>query len=129
MCVVVRHRAFGFSGAECSPCSLLGGIGGAVDRLKFDGGGVSGEPVEHASWSDGGELLAVTDGDQLRARAFDEVGEGVEAFVVDHPGLVEEHGRRGTNMHRPGLCAGDERVECERGSFKGGTVGAESLGG
>jgi hypothetical protein len=46
---------------------LLVGVFGAVDGFQLDDGRMLGEPVEHASGSDRGELLAVANGNQLCA--------------------------------------------------------------
>ena len=105
------------------------GVVGAVDVGELGDGCVLGDAVEHAAGADRGELLAVADGDQLRSRALHELGEGVEALVVDHPGLVEEHRRVPADAHGARVRAGDQRVQGERASGKRGAVGAESLGG
>src|SRR5437016_5789577 len=63
---VVRDRALRFAGSEGCPAFALLGVAGAVDVSKLRGRRVRGEPVEHRSWTDGGQLLAVADRDQLR---------------------------------------------------------------
>ena len=92
-------------------------------------GRVLGEPVEHASGSDRGKLLAVADRDQLRACALHQLRERVEAFVVGHACLVEDHGRVGTDVDAARVRSRDERVEREGLSLERRTVGAQSLGG
>ena len=91
-------------------------------------GGVVGEPVEHAAGADRGELLAVTDRDQLRPGALHQLGQGVEALVVDHPGLVQDHRRVPADVDGARVCAGDQRVQGERLPGERGAVGAEALG-
>ncbi len=97
---VVRHRPFGFAGSQRGPRLALAGVARAVDVLELGGRGAVCEPVEHAAGPDRGELPAVTDRDELRARALDQVDDGVQALVVDHPGLVKEHGRVGADLER-----------------------------
>jgi hypothetical protein len=111
---VVRHRALRFAGPKGSPCPALVGVLGAPDVGELCVWGMGGEPVEHPARSDRGELLAVTDGDQLCSGALDQLGEGIHALVVDHPGLVEEDRRGLVDLDGPGLGAGDQRVECQR---------------
>jgi hypothetical protein len=100
-----------------------------VDGLQLDHGRVLGEPVEHASGSDRGELLAIADGDQLRACALHQLRERVEAFVVGHARLVEDHGRVGTDVDAARVRSRDERVEREGLPLEHRAVGAQSLGG
>jgi hypothetical protein len=127
--LVVGHRAFWFTGAQCLPGASLGGVGGAVDGLQLHGRRVLGEPVEHASGSDRGELLAVADDDRLRACALDKLGEDVEALVVDHPCLIKDDRRVGTDANGPSVGARDERVERQRVSLERWTVDTQPLGG
>ena len=99
-----------------------------MDRLQFHGRRTAGEPVEHASGTYRGELLTVANRDQLRTCALDQLGEGIEALVVDHPSLVEDDRRVRTNMDGPGVCSGGKRVERERAPLERRTVGSEPLG-
>jgi hypothetical protein len=89
---------------------------------------VEGEPVEHAAGADRGELLAVAHCDQLRSGALHEPSQGVEAFVVDHPSLVEEHRRVLADAYGACVCPSDQCVQGERASGKRRAVGAEPLG-
>ena len=91
-------------------------VAGAVDVGELGDRRVVRDAVEHAAGADRRELLAIADGDQLRSRALHKLGEGVEALVVDHPGLVEEHRRVPADMHCACVRAGDQCVEGERAS-------------
>ena len=86
-----------------------------------------GEPVEHAAGADRGELLAVTDSDQLRPGALHQLGQRVEALVVDHPRLVQDYCRVPADVDGPRVRAGDQRVEGECLPGQRGAVGAEPL--
>ncbi len=125
----MRHRALGFPGAQGGPSFALVWVVGAVDIGELSDRRALGDAVEHAAGADRGELLAVADGDQLCSRALHKLREGVEALVVDHPGLVEEHGRVLADAHGACVCASDQCVQGERASGKRGAVRAESLGG
>ena len=70
--LVVRHRPLGLPGAQRGPRLALVGVAGATDFSELRRGSVEREAVEHAAGSDRGELLAVTDRDQLRPRALDQ---------------------------------------------------------
>ena len=75
--VVVGHRVLGPAVAQVSPRQLLFAVFGAVDLLELADGGVLGDVVEHAAGADRGELAAVADRDQLRARPLDQARERV----------------------------------------------------
>ena len=98
-----------------------------MDVRELGGGRVAGEPVEHAAGPDRGELLAVTDSDQLRPGALHELGQGIEALVVDHPSLVQDDRRVPAHVDGPRVCAGDQRVQGECLSGERGAVRAEPL--
>jgi len=98
-----------------------------VDVCEFGGGCVLGEPVEHAAGADRGELLAVADRDQLRFGALHQLGQGVQALVVDHPRLVQDYCRVPADVDAPRVCAGYQRVQSECLSSQCGAVGAEPL--
>ncbi len=106
---------------------LFAGVAGAVDVREFGDRCVAGEPVEHASGADRGELLAVTDRDQLRAGALDKIGQGIEASVIDHPGLVQDDRRVPADLDYPRVCAGDERVEGDCLSGERWAVSSQAL--
>jgi hypothetical protein len=95
---------------------------------QFHGRRTASDPVEHASRTDRGELLTVANRDQLRTCALDQLGEGIETLVVDHPSLIENDRRIGTNMDGPRVRSGRERVERERAPVERRTVGSEPLG-
>jgi hypothetical protein len=80
-----------------------------------------------AARADRGELLAVTDRYQLRAGLIDEPGEGVQAAMIGHSGLVQEHGRVRADPRGPRLGTGDESVD-RRGAARKRRCGfSESL--
>ncbi|HTA96718.1 MAG TPA: hypothetical protein VK730_03645 [Solirubrobacteraceae bacterium] len=110
------------------PRLLLVPVGCAVDRVQLHGRCMAGEPVEHPSRTDGGELLAVAHSDELCSRALDQIGERVEAFVVNHSRLIEDDRCVGPNIDTPGVCSGGERVERHRVPVECRTVGTEPLG-
>ena len=126
---VVRHRPLGFAGAQRLPGALLRWVPSPVDVLQLSGGGVSAEPVEHATGTDRGELLAVADSDELRPGVLHQPGEGVEAVVVGHSRLVEEDRRGAVDLDAPGARARHERVEGECSPGERWAVGTETLRG
>ena len=98
-----------------------------MDVCELGGGCVAGEPVEHAAGADRGELLAVADSDQLRPGALHQLGQRVEALVVDHPGLVQDDRRVPADVDGARVRAGDQRVQSECLSGERGAVRAEPL--
>ena len=87
------------------------------------------DAVEHAARADRRQLLAVTDGDELRTRALDQLGEGVHALVVDHPGLIEDHRRLGPDLEAAAVRSHDQRVHRQRVPLQCGAGDPEPLGG
>ena len=99
-----------------------------MDIREFGGRRVAGEPVEHTSGADRGELLAVTDRDQLRAGALNKIGQRIEPRVIDHPRLVQDDRRVPVDLDYSRVCAGDQSVERERVSSEGRAVRSKALG-
>jgi hypothetical protein len=77
--------------------------------------------------ADRGELLAVTDGDQLRPGALHEPGQGVQALVVDHAGLVQDDRGVHAYVDGPRVRTGNQGVQGECPPGKRGAVSPESL--
>ena len=126
--LVVRHRALGLPRSQRRPCFALLGVAGAADVYELRGGRSAGDAVEHAAGSDRGELLPVADRDELCPGALDQVGEGVHAFVVNHPGLIEDHRRAGSDLDPARVRPRYQGVEGQRAPRESGAVGAEALG-
>ena len=53
--------------------------------------------AEDTAGTDGGQLLIITDQPNTAAAANNELDGGVEGERVRHPGLIDQHQRRGAN--------------------------------